>query len=301
MGNWPPVTVAMAVWNEEATLAPQLDALAGQHYPGWWELVIADDDSTDDSMRIVAGFADRIPALRVIAAGGRPEGDRPMVRNEAHPKNQAVDSARGEIVLLCDADDVVQPGWIQALVEALSHCDIAGGVTDHEAVNPPLVNQWYSSPIARRRGRVHAAPNLGVSGGNMAVRRQLWDAMGGWDETLVSADVDFVRRAEAAGCSVGPAPGALVFVRRRSSLRAAVNQAYRRGVGAAQLRELRPDQPPRALDRRGLIRNAAFVVVAWPAALVWPSVRGYWLRTAAFLFGAGRGRLGSLRTSTIGP
>ena len=67
------VSVIVPMRNEEAHLAQQLRALAGQTYTGPWELVVVDNGSTDGSIKIVEAWRERFPASRrrrVVAGRG---------------------------------------------------------------------------------------------------------------------------------------------------------------------------------------------------------------------------------------
>ena len=54
------VTVVMPVYNGSAFMAQQLDALAAQDYVGVWDVVIADNGSTDDTLVIVDRYRTRL-------------------------------------------------------------------------------------------------------------------------------------------------------------------------------------------------------------------------------------------------
>ena len=67
----PTLSVVLPCRNGAATIAVQLEALAGQSWDGSWELVVVHNGSTDESMQIVEGLRDRLPALRVVDASAK--------------------------------------------------------------------------------------------------------------------------------------------------------------------------------------------------------------------------------------
>jgi len=67
----PRVSVVMPVLNGAATLPQQLRALAAQTYPGRWELVVADNGSTDETAQVVREWTGRLPCLRLVDASDR--------------------------------------------------------------------------------------------------------------------------------------------------------------------------------------------------------------------------------------
>ena len=58
-GEWPPVTIVIAAWNEEDAIAATLERIAGLSYPGAIEVVLADNNSTDRTAEIAEQEAQR--------------------------------------------------------------------------------------------------------------------------------------------------------------------------------------------------------------------------------------------------
>ncbi len=54
-------------------------------------------------------------------------------------------AARGDFFLFCDADDVADPGWIEAMARAAPSCDGAGGYLEEERLNDARVRSWRSA------------------------------------------------------------------------------------------------------------------------------------------------------------
>jgi glycosyltransferase involved in cell wall biosynthesis len=89
--------------------ARDLEALAGQGYEDDWEVVIATDGTADIARR----YAPRFKAPTVVDS-------RPS-RGHSAPRNAGAKAARGELLVFCDADDVVAPGWLEAMADAARH------------------------------------------------------------------------------------------------------------------------------------------------------------------------------------
>lgn len=101
----PRVSVVMAVYNGERYLREAMDSILSQTYADF-EFIIIDDSSTDDSPSILLSFADP----RVC-----------LVSNEhnlglAKSLNRGIGLAKGEFIARQDADDVSNPGRLQAQV-----------------------------------------------------------------------------------------------------------------------------------------------------------------------------------------
>ena len=96
----PDVSVVVAAYNAQDTLARCIESVLVQTHPlGKIELVVVDDCSTDSTGEIIADFAKRYPAtvvaLRTASQSGSP----------AAPRNIGLEAARGEYVFFLDADD----------------------------------------------------------------------------------------------------------------------------------------------------------------------------------------------------
>ncbi|MCF4139529.1 glycosyltransferase family 2 protein [Streptomyces sp. Tue 6430] len=102
-------------YNEEDRLGPTLDALtrqlaaAGNRWDGW-EIVVADDGSTDATREIVTRRRD--PRLRLVTS--------PRNRGKGHALRLGVAASRGRRVLITDADLAVPAGEWERLDEALA-------------------------------------------------------------------------------------------------------------------------------------------------------------------------------------
>jgi glycosyltransferase involved in cell wall biosynthesis len=105
------VSVAMCTCNGARFLSEQLQSIASQTVlPG--ELVICDDASTDDSMSVLKDFTRQAPfEVRIFQNRER--------RGPAQNFEKAIQLCEGEIIFLCDQDDVWVPAKVERLLEAL--------------------------------------------------------------------------------------------------------------------------------------------------------------------------------------
>lgn len=111
--EWPFVSIIVPARNEERNLPRLLPTLLGQRYPNF-ELIIVDDQSTDDTPRILADWLERDRRLRVVQGGELPEG----WKGKPHAMQQGVDAAHGDWFLFTDADTHHSP---MSLSSSISH------------------------------------------------------------------------------------------------------------------------------------------------------------------------------------
>ena len=116
------VSVVIPAYNAAATLAEQLEALAAQQYEDDWEVVIADNGSTDGTADLARRYR---PRFKALSARRRRAAARALL-----PAQRRGDSRPRRAAAYCDADDVVAPGWLQAMADAARHYDLIGGWLD---------------------------------------------------------------------------------------------------------------------------------------------------------------------------
>lgn len=274
----------MPVHGDQPDLAVQLEALAAQTYEGWWELVVGDNGCSPETLWTFETFVGRLPSIRVVAARDRPGAN--------HARNQAAESARGDLLAICDADDAVDPTWLEALVRAARNAEIVGGHVDVSRLNSPLVQAWRPSPT--RDGLPDGGGFLRyVVGANCAVWRDVYLAVGGCDEEVGggggSDDVDLSWRVQLAGGRLVFAPDAVVQYRLRPDLRSLTRQMMTYGVTSALIyrkyRSRGVTRPPPVLALKVWVRT-----IQWgPSMLRKAETRGRWLGETAYLVGRLRG------------
>jgi glycosyltransferase involved in cell wall biosynthesis len=213
------VSVVLPVRNGADVIARQLDALAGQTYAGEWEVVVADNGSTDGTADVVAKWADRLPDLRVVDASARP-GVGPA-------RNVGTRAATGDAVLYCDADDRCAPDWVSCMVAALADHPIVGGPCSVEAPDGTV----YAAPV-KLHLTLRAVPF--AIGGNFGVWIDVFERVGGFEAEHPEAkaeDAEFCIRAWEHGYEAGFAPGALMVKARRGDLTSTYHQWHGYGMG----------------------------------------------------------------------
>lgn len=155
----------------------------------------------------VQGFADRIKLL--------PQD----VPNISAARNAGIAAAAGRIIAFIDDDAVPEPTWADALLGEFSRPDIAA-VTGPVLGRNGISLQWGSRAVNGQGAEVDIEPNVPVRddfarklhGTNMAVRRAIFDQVGGFDEAMhfYLDDTDMALRIGRAGYATAWAEGAIV-------------------------------------------------------------------------------------------
>src|ERR1700753_2011765 len=96
----PLVSIALCTYNGAVYLKEQLDSLIAQTYPNI-EIVVVDDRSADDTWQLLTGYANTYPQFK-IHQNAQNLG---FVKNFEH----AASLCSGELIALCDQDDIWHP------------------------------------------------------------------------------------------------------------------------------------------------------------------------------------------------
>jgi glycosyltransferase involved in cell wall biosynthesis len=250
------VSVLVPVRDERPHLEQQLDAVAAQDYDGRWELVISDDGSRDGSRELAERWTREHGRGRVVAST--------VARGPGAARNAAARVARGDLLAFCDADDVVAGDWLTELVAAAAEADLVGGGHDGDLLNDPVQRQCLE--VHDPGERFHSFAPV-AAGSNLAIWREAFDALGGFDESHPTAeDVALSWSAVAAGLRFAPAPRAVVHKRFAPDLRAVAKQYYAYGRGDPWLYRRFAAAGMRRRDRREVA--GALRALAW-GALLW--------------------------------
>ena len=273
--------MVIPVRNGAETLAAQLSALASATPPSVaFEVLIADNGSTDDTLAVARSYSDRLE-LRVV--------DASRARGINVARNCGVRAAIGDVVLLCDSDDEVDVDWLTAMERAFNDGhQLVGGPIDYRRLNPAEVRAWRGADQARVTATFGFLP--AAHGANLGFTRSLFEAVAGFDESFVfgGEDTEFCWRAQLAGFGLFEVSDAVVHYRLRPSLRA----FWRQNVSYGQSEVLLY----RTFSRDGMQRRSPSKLLSEPWWLLtrlpfaWPvGRRGAWLRRLGSSWGRMKG------------
>jgi GT2 family glycosyltransferase len=210
----PRVSVIIPNWNGQRFLPACLEALRQQSFTDH-EVVLVDNASTDDSVAYVrAAF----PEVRAAVL--------PRNVGFAGGVNAGIQAARGECVALLNNDTEADPGWLEALVQALDRDREIGfaaskmiGFHDRELLDGcGDAMSWHM--LAHKIGAgqrdvgQYETPRrvFGACAGAAIYRRSLFETVGLFDEEFFAyyEDVDLSFRAQLAGFPCLYVPTAVV-------------------------------------------------------------------------------------------
>lgn len=210
----PQLSVVIPCYNAAGVLEAQLQALEKQVWSSAWEIVLVDNCSTDSLEKLVQEYQRRLPCLRLIHA--------PHRKSQAYALNTGIAEARSPFIAICDADDEVAPGWVQAMGEALRLHEAVAGKIDTEKLNPSWLQATFGQHPQRDGLQTSFYPPFfpHAGSGNFGIRRAIHDFIGGFDDTIPYLfDTEYCWRLHRAGVRLQYCAEAVLHVRLRSDLR----------------------------------------------------------------------------------
>jgi cellulose synthase/poly-beta-1,6-N-acetylglucosamine synthase-like glycosyltransferase len=191
-GAFPFISILVAARNEEQTLSRCIDALLAQDYPAdRFEVVIANDHSTDQTADVVSRYQTRDPRIRLLTVP-EPEG---KLRGKAHALHEAIARTSSPLLLMTDADCAPPPRWARHMVAYFSDPEIGMvcGVTlvqsDRMIGQIQALDWMYLMLFASAVAEVGFP--ITAMGNNMALRRTAYERTGGYPALPFSVTEDF--------------------------------------------------------------------------------------------------------------
>lgn len=215
------LSVIVCTYNRCRTLAKTLESLAVSTMPSGlsWEIVVVDNNSTDQTRHVVDEFCRRYPArFRYLFVSSQ---------GKSFALNAGIREARGEVLAFTDDDVVVEPTWLHSLTRSMNGGPWVG------AGGRTLPETTFTMPAWLRLDVPHALGPLAVFdlgsegcdltespyGNNMAFRRDAFYRYGMFKTELGprpgseirGEDTDFGTRILMAGERLRYEPDAVVY------------------------------------------------------------------------------------------
>lgn len=226
----PGVSVVVPVLNGEATLLDQLRALQTQESERNFEIIIADNGSSDGTVALVQKVSESDARVRLVDASLR--------RGVNYARSVGAREALGEYILYCDADDLVDAKWVSEMARALDDADLVGGYIDEHLLND-FIDPEHRTPRMKELPTIDIMPLPFAAGGCFGIKRSVLIAVSGWNEAHPAGvggdDIDLNWRCQLEGFHLEFAQTAILHFRYRSDLRGAIAQSFGYGRGAPYL------------------------------------------------------------------
>lgn len=216
------ISVVVCTYNRCQVLATALESIAQSTLPGSisWEVVVVDNNSSDQTPEIVKNLCQQHPGRFRYVFEPRP--------GKSYALNTGVLQSQGAIIAFADDDTTVELTWLDRLTAPLRCGDWSGS-------GGPVILQWSCPRPTWLTKDATLAPLAGLNpdrlageisepilyGGNLALRRTMFESYGGFRTDLgpspnretprPNEDTEYVRRLLLAGERLFYEPSAVVF------------------------------------------------------------------------------------------
>lgn len=180
------------------------------------EIIVVDNASSDGSAEFIA---DNFPEVRLIRNSSN--------LGFAAANNQAATMAVGQYLIALNPDTTVSPGWLEPLLQPLENA-VVGATTPRILMlkQPTQINtcgntmHYTGLTVCRGLGEMAASPSrlvsgevAAISGACFAIRRSVWQTVGGFDPDFFTylEDTDLSVRLWLAGYSCYYAADSVVY------------------------------------------------------------------------------------------
>lgn len=248
------ISVIIPVYNDPSGLEDTLNSLVEQDFPkDLFEIIVADNGSTDSTLSVIENFADRYP-------GFIKKVQELNTQSSYAARNIGIKESGTPIVTFIDADMTVKKDWIKNVLKSLKKNQTRCLVCNVEVATGrksvfALYDKMVSFPIKRYVKEYHFTPV-----GCLTIYTDIFKKIGLFDQKLISGgDREFGNRVYEAGYKISYAPDIVVKHPARYSLNKLLLKAFRVGRGLKQLSFYYPDRYKKKyrniLDPRNILPN----------------------------------------------
>lgn len=224
------------VYNRPDEVDELLQSLTTQRLTNF-EVIVVEDGSSIPCEDVVKHYADKLAISYYVKPNSGP----------GQTRNYGVERAKGDYVLILDSDAVLPKGYLEAIEKELTTkaCDAFGGPDKAHASFTPMqkaINYAMTSFFTTGgiRGGKKKMDKFYPRSFNMGVRREVYNALGGFSKMRFGEDIDFSTRIFKGGYQCRLFPEAWVWHKRRTDLRKFFKQVHNSGIARINLSKRHP-------------------------------------------------------------
>lgn len=241
-----PVTVLIAAWNEEKNIDATLRQLAKQDYDGVINIILINNNSSDDTVQIAYQTADELGLSMQIIEEQR--------AGKNHALNTGLNLVDTELMITLDADTLLHPSAIRYIISRILSapedvCAVAGAILVRNSRHNiwTKIQEWdYFLAIASvKRLQGMFQQTLVAQGAFSLYKTKVIQEIGGWDD-VIGEDIVLTWKFMKKGYRVFFEPLSVAFTSVPTSFRGFCIQRSRWARGMIEgLKTVKPWQQPR--------------------------------------------------------
>lgn len=213
----PFVSIMVPAHNEAKVIGQTVESLLKFHYPeNKYEIIVINDNSSDESARILEGIQQKYPKRNLIVintdniVGGK---------GKSNALNIGYQSCKGEFIAIYDADNTPEREALRLLAQELVADDTLGAVIgkfrtrnrDASLLTRFINIETLSFQWMAQAGRWKLFKLCTIPGTNFIIRRSVVETIGGWDVKAVAEDTEISFRIYMMGYRIKFVPQAVTW------------------------------------------------------------------------------------------
>lgn len=209
--NYKPfVTIMIPAHNEEYVIANTVENVLQLDYPNF-EIIVIDDRSSDNTDAVIRKLEEKYEKVTAFVR------DKNAFPGKSAVLNDAFKIARGDAVLVFDADATVEPDFLNKLIPLLEPADV-GAVQARKIIRNKdfnfltrCQNNEYTMDTNFQVGRDAVKGAVELRGNGELIKREALLDINGWNNYTITDDLDMSTRLHIKGWDIRFCPDACVY------------------------------------------------------------------------------------------
>lgn len=199
------ISLIIPTHNRAGALALTLEYLSKQDFSGNWEVIVVNNNCTDNTDEVITSRLEKFPAALKLIHEKKP--------GASAARNAGAKAARGKMIIFIDNDILVPPNFLQLhkkRSEAYGNSWIVGQALNLPEQEATIFGQYRKSLFPAAAADSPLTETKELTGANVSMQREQFEALGGFDENFHVAsgeDRELALRAVDSGIKIFFDPG----------------------------------------------------------------------------------------------